>query len=140
MDFKNTINYLFSQIFNAYRINLEKSLNAVNLHSGQVFILITLWSEDSQRQSDIAKNLNLSPPTVNTMIKSLMDAGFVKLLRDESDGRATRVLLTEKGIEIRPEVEKIWQNLEDDVYSNLTATEKIVLQQLLEKTLVNLLS
>lgn len=140
MDLKKTINYLFNQLFNAYRINLEKSLSGIGLHSGQVFILISLWTEDGQKQSDIAKSLNLSPPTVNIMIKSLIEAEFITLQKDETDGRATRVLLTEKGLQIRPQVEEIWQNLEDDVYSNLTATEKIVLFQLLEKTLLNLLT
>jgi DNA-binding MarR family transcriptional regulator len=115
-------------------------LGAVGLHSGQIFILISLWSEDRQRQNVIAKNLNLSPPTVNIMIKNLVENGFVKLQKDESDGRATQVLLTKKGVEIRPEVEKIWQELEADIYSNLTETEKMILFQLLEKTLKNLIS
>jgi len=140
MELKNTINYLFNQVFNAYRINLERSLNSIGLHSGQVFILISLWSENGQRQNDIAKSLNLSPPTVNKMIKSLVDSGFLKSQKDETDGRATQVWLTEKGIEVRSKVEEIWQDLENDVYSNLTETEKIVLYQLLEKTLKNLLS
>lgn len=140
MDLTKTVNYLFNQVFNAYRINLEKSLNTIGLHSGQVFILISLWSENFQRQNEIAKNLNLSPPTVNTMIKSLVDGGFLELYKDENDGRATRVSLTKRGFEIRSEVEKIWQDLEDDVYSNLTETEKMILFQLLEKTLKNLLS
>jgi DNA-binding MarR family transcriptional regulator len=140
MELKTTINYLFNQVFNAYRINLEKSLNSTGLHSGQVFILISLWSEDGQRQNNIARSLNLSSPTVNKMIKSLIDGGFLTLQKDETDGRATRIFLTEKGIEIRSKVEKLWQDLEDDVYSNLTETEKIVLFQLLEKTLKNLLT
>jgi DNA-binding MarR family transcriptional regulator len=140
MELKNTINFLFNQVFNAYRINLEKALNSIGLHSGQVFILISLWSENGQRQNDIAKSLNLSPPTVNSMIKSLGAAGFLISQKDESDGRATRIFLTDKGQTIRLEVEEIWQNLETDVYSNLTETEKIVLFQLLEKTLKNLLT
>lgn len=140
MELKTTINYLFNQVFNAYRINLESSLNGIGLHSGQVFILISLWSENGQRQNDIAKSLNLSAPTVNKMIKSLVDARFLKSQKDETDGRATRIWLTEKGFDIRPKVEEIWKDLERDVYSNLTDTEKIVLYQLLEKTLKNLLS
>lgn len=140
MELKNTINYLFNQVFNAYRVNLEKSLSSIGLHSGQVFILISLWSENGQRQNDIAKSLNLSSPTVNKMVKSLIDGGFLNLQKDETDGRATQIFLTEKGIEVRLRVEELWQNLEDDIYSNLTETEKIVLFQLLEKTLRNLLT
>ena len=140
MELKKTINFLFNQVFNAYRINLEKSLNEIGLHSGQVFILFSLWFEDGQRQNNIAKSLNLSSPTVNKMVKSLAEAGFLSIQNDESDGRASLIFLTERGIAIRPIVEQLWQNLEDDVYSNLTETEKIVLFQLLEKTLKNLLS
>jgi len=140
MNFENTISFLLAKVTIAHRNLLQKGVNEAGLHSGQVFILISLWSEDGQRQNNIARSLNLSSPTVNKMIKSLIDGGFLTLQKDETDGRATRIFLTEKGIGIRSKVEKLWQDLEDHVYSNLTETEKIVLFQLLEKTLKNLLT
>jgi DNA-binding MarR family transcriptional regulator len=140
MDFFTSINYLLNQVFIAYRSNLEKSLNEIGLHSGQVFILIDLWNEDGRIQNQIAKSLNLSAPTINKMIKSLAQNGFLQMTKSDFDGRASIITLTEKGLEIRGQVEQIWQDLETDIYSNLTPTEKMIFNQLLEKIRDNLLT
>ena len=140
MDFFTSINYLLNQVFIAYRSNLEKSLNEIGLHSGQVFILIDLWNEDGRSQNQIAKSLNLSAPTINKMIKSLAQNGFLQMTKSDFDGRASIITLTEKGLEICGQVEQIWQDLETDIYSNLTPTDKIIFNQLLEKIRDNLLT
>lgn len=140
MNFNSSINYLLNQVFNTYRSNLEKSLNALGLHSGQIFVLIDLWNEDGRSQNQIAASLNLSAPTVNKMIKNLAQNGFLVSTKSETDGRTTLIKLTEKGFRARHQVEKIWQELEIDIYSNLTQTEKIIFNQLLEKIRDNLLT
>ena len=140
MEFNKSINYLFNQVFNAYRANLETELNKINLHSGQIFVLICLWKSDGLSQTDIARELNLSTPTVNKMIKSLIEGDFITSKKSENDGRATEIFLTAKGLEIQSDVAEIWKSLETDIYSNLTETEKMIFLQLLEKTRDNLLS
>lgn len=140
MEFNSSINYLLNQVFMAYRSNLEKSLNEIGLHSGQVFVLIDLWNADGRSQNQIAASLNLSAPTVNKMIKILAQNDFLTSTKSETDGRTTLIKLTEKGLETRHQVEKIWQDLETDIYSNLTQTEKIIFNQLLEKIRDNLLN
>lgn len=140
MEFNSSINFLLNQVFIAYRSNLEKSLSCIGLHSGQVFILIELWKEDGRSQNQISRSLNLSAPTINKMIKNLARNGFLLSIKSETDGRTSLIKLTEKGLEAREQVEMIWQNLETDIYSNLTQTEKIVFTQLLEKIQNNLLT
>ena len=141
MEFKSSINYLLNQVFTAYRSILEKSLNEIGLHSGQIFILIVLWEQEvGLSQKQIAKSLNLSAPTINKMIKSLVQNGYLQSSKNESDARTTVITLTEKGTKARPLVKRIWEDLETDIYSNLTPTEKIVFNQLLEKIRGNLLT
>lgn len=141
MEFKLSVNYLLNQVFISYRSILEKSLNEIGLHSGQIFILIVLWEQrGGLSQNQIAKNLNLSAPTVNKMIKILVRNGYIQSSKKETDARATVITLTEKGAETLPSVRRIWEDLEADIYSNLTPTEKIVFSQLLEKIRDNLLT
>ena len=139
MEFEKSINYLFNQVFNAYRADLEFELNQINLHSGQVFVLIALWGTDGLSQTDIAKKLNLSTPTINKMIKSLTDSDFVFSKKSESDGRVTEIFLTDKGRDVKDQVIEIWRKLEVEIYSNITETEKMIFFQLLEKTRDNLI-
>ncbi|MEO8650031.1 MAG: MarR family winged helix-turn-helix transcriptional regulator [Acidobacteriota bacterium] len=105
----------------------------IGLHSGQVFVLMELWKIDGQRQIDLASRLRLSPPTVNKILGGLIGADFVTRGRYEDDARSTRIYLTQKGIDVREQVERQWVELEELVLGELTETERLVLFQLLEK-------
>lgn len=133
MSVENSLSYLLTNTANAFRTNLESAMNEIGLHSGQVFVLISLWQNDGQNQINLAHNLNLAPPTVNKMVKSLLDKGFVTCLKCENDGRMMRVYLTGKGRDCKDLVINQWQKHEETSFANLTETEKLVLSQLLLK-------
>lgn len=137
---ENTLTYLLTPISNAYWVKLEKAMNEINLHSGQVFVLITLWKKDGQSQVDISKNLDLASPTVNKMVKSLVESGFVRCQRGKKDSRLVRIFLTETGNNCRNLIEKQWLELESRMLSNFTETEKLILFQLFGKLKENLQS
>ncbi len=138
MDFNETLPFLFAQISTYHKVEIEKQLNEFNLHAGQIFILFELWRTDGLSQIELAGNLKLSPPTINKMVKSLMNNGFVATKVCPNDGRVMRVYLTMQGAAIRPQVEEKWQKLEEKLVANLTATEQLVLSQLFGKIVENL--
>lgn len=138
MNFELTITYELMQISTAYRTNLQKAMNEIGLHSGQIFVLISLWKRDGQSQIDLVKNLSLAAPTVNKMIKSLTNNGFVESRKCVSDNRLMRVFLTGKGKECEGLVSVQWEKLEERMFSNLTVTEKLIFSQLFDKLKANL--
>lgn len=138
MNFENSVTYILTQLAIAYRSYLERALNEIGLHSGQIFVLISLWKNDGQSQIDLVKNLNLTAPTINKMIKSLMAGDYVECRKCATDGRMMRVFLTEKGIQCQDLVAEQWYKIETQSYSNLTETEKLVLSQLFVKLRENL--
>jgi DNA-binding MarR family transcriptional regulator len=129
MNFNETIPYLIAQIATFYKVEIEKKLNEINLHAGQIFILFELWKTDGMSQIEIASSLKLSPPTINKMVKSLLKSDFVVSAGCPKDGRVIRVFLTPKGVAIRPQVEEIWRKIEGKLVANFTATEQLVLSQ-----------
>ncbi len=133
MNVETSIVYSFTRIANNFRYNLDLKMNEIDLHGGQVFILVSLWNNDRQSQIDLATNLNLSAPTINKMVKSLTAGGFVECCKCENDGRIMRVHLTQKGIEHRKTVEEKFVEFETDFFSNLTETEKLILAQIFAK-------
>lgn len=137
MNFEKSVNYLIADLTMLHKNELEKTLSGFDLHSGQVFILFELWNSDGQSQMSLAKNLNLSAPTINKMVKGLSASGFVELKRSKTDTRIVEVFLTAKGLGIRLEVENVWRLLEDKILHNLTETEKLIFHQLLEKVSSN---
>ena len=130
--------YSFTQLSNNFRYNLDLKMNQLNLHGGQVFILISLWKADRQSQIDLATNLKLSAPTINKMVKSLIETGFVECNKCRNDGRLMRVHLTQKGIEHQKLVEEKFIEFETEFFSNLTETEKLILIQIFGKINDNL--
>ena len=138
IDFKNTITYLLTPISNAYWANLEKAMNEINLHSGQVFVLVALWKQDGQSQIELSKNMNVAPPTVNKMVKSLIESGFIRSQRDTKDTRIVRIFLTKKGNDCKNLIEEQWLKLEVQILSNFTETEKLILFDLFGKLKKNL--
>ena len=72
MEFRDTISYLLSKLTTAHRNLLERSVQDIGLHSGQVFVLLELWKKDKQRQIDLAVKLNLAAPTVNKILGGML--------------------------------------------------------------------
>ena len=138
MKFEESLPYLFTQVSTLYKVEIEKSLNELGLHAGQVFILFELWKTDGLSQIELSRNIKVSPATINKMVKSLVSGGFVVNSNSPDDNRVKLVFLTLRGAAVRPEVEKLWQKLEQRLLGDLTATEQLVLSQLFGKLIANL--
>jgi len=137
-DFENSTTYVLTQLATANRNILESELIKLNLHSGQILILIALWKSDGQSQIELVKKLNLSAPTVNKMVQSLAANGFVECRKCASDGRLLRVFLTAQGSDCQDSIVEIWEKIDRQTYTSLTDTEKLILTQLFGKLRVNL--
>ncbi len=133
MKIKETTTYLFSEVTNVYRAGFEKAMSDLGLHGGQVFVLQLLYIEDGQSQIDLALKLNLSPPTIHNMVKSLKKNSFVICNQCQKDARVMRVFLTPKAIELQEQIKEKWLQFENDFFAALTETEKLIMFQLLEK-------
>lgn len=135
MDFSDSVSYLLSKLTTAHRNLLEKSVQEIGLHSGQVFVLLELWKRDKQRQVDLAEKLNLAAPTVNKILGGMLEADLVTRERHADDARSTRIALTQKGRDVRPLLEQKWAEIEEQTVMGLTETEALILKQLLAKLL-----
>ncbi|MGD9627946.1 MAG: MarR family winged helix-turn-helix transcriptional regulator [Pyrinomonadaceae bacterium] len=135
MDFRNSVSYLLSKLTIAHRNLLERSVQEIGLHSGQVFVLLELWKKDKQRQVDLADKLNLAAPTVNKILGGMLEADLVTRERHDDDARSTRIAVTQKGRDIRPQLESTWNEVEEQTLMGLTDTEALMLKQLLAKLL-----
>ncbi len=133
MEFHETASYLLSRVATAHRSHLEKRLKAIGLHSGQTFILCELWRKDGRRQVDLAAELGLAPPTINKTLSGMIDAGLVTRKRFEGDARSTRIFLTELGMRIRDRLEPQWFDIEEEILTQLSETERLILLEILNK-------
>ena len=133
MQFHQTVNHLLSRVATAHRSRIEKRLAAIGIHSGQLAILFELWKTDGRRQVDLASELRLAPPTINKTLTGMIDLGLVTRERLEDDARSTRIFLTDAGKQMRQVVEAEWLEIEEEMLTALTETERLILFDLLTK-------
>ena len=131
--FESTVSFLLAKVSTAFRNSLERRMGEIGLHGGQIFVLFELWKKDGQRQVDLAKQLDIAAPTINKMIKGLIDINLVERARYDDDGRSTRIFLTQRGRSMRPQIEAKWLELEENCLSCLNETERMILFNILNK-------
>ncbi len=102
-------------------------------------IMMELSREDGRTQLDLVKATHLKAPTISVALQKLEADGFVSRVPDESDLRAMRVYLTDKGRALDDALRKRVEAEEHAAASVLTEEECNVLCELLLKIRGNLL-
>lgn len=70
-------------------------------------VLYMLFNGNDNTVTGIAKNIGQTHPSVNSLVKELSAAGYVSEKKDENDRRATLVCLTEKGLGLKSNLERV---------------------------------
>lgn len=127
-----------AQIYRSHLAYMAKELEAYRIGSGQFDFLMVLYHEDGISQEKLAKILKVSKATSARAIQNLEKEGYVYRQRDESDLRAYKVYLTEKGKEMRDIIFKKLTSFVDTLLSDFTFEEKKILRLLLHKASIKL--
>ena len=80
-----SMNYIWKQIFDAH------------FPGSQAFILFLLEKKGSQKMTELADTLNLTPGAVTSSSDKLISGGFIQRVRDEKDRRVVYLEITDKG-------------------------------------------
>lgn len=97
-------------------------------------ILKILFDEQTCTMAELAKRIHRTKPTVTILVNKLIDYGYVVKERSPNDGRVMNIILTQKGLDLKPTVIKISKKMNDLVYNNLTDCDA----EWLEETLQNI--
>ncbi len=114
-------------------------LEQVDVHPGQVPLLLTVYEESGLSQKEIANKLFVSAPTITVSMKRLESAGLIEKIPDKNDARIMRVHITQKGAETAAELHRITEKIENEMFDGFTTEEKIVFRRLLLQIRDNLI-
>ena len=120
------------------KIREKTDTNPISQKSGRE-ILRELAKKDGRTQLELVKATHLKAPTISVVLQKLEKQGFVRRTPDKYDLRATRVFLTEKGIELDNTMRKRIKEEEALAMENLSDKEYDTLITLLEKIRNNIL-
>jgi DNA-binding MarR family transcriptional regulator len=82
-------------------------------------VLVPLFERDGLRIGEIGRAARLSKPSMTALLRQCEEAGLVRRERDPADGRAFRVVLTERGRALGGVVEEVLRELDDRLASRL---------------------
>lgn len=98
-------------------------LTAKKIHPGQCALLNMLADEDGITQKELAKKLNIKPPTVAVMVKRMEKNEYISKQTDSQDMRKTRIYITQKGKDVAKEVKEIQTEIKEQMYKGFTNEE-----------------
>lgn len=75
-------------------------------------VLLPLFEQDGQRIGAIGRTARLSKPSMTALVRQCEEAGLVRRERDPDDGRAFRVVLTERGQHFKAVADDVLRELD----------------------------
>ena len=108
-------------------------MNDYNIGSGQYIILLTLFRNSGISQEELSDYLKIDKGSIAKSIKKLEDEAYIKRSIDSDDKRAYKIFLTQKALDIIPIVQEAIKSWEDIIVSDLSDSEKQMIEQLLYK-------
>lgn len=140
MEFHNKDSSLFL-LFKVQKLLFTKSseiLEKINIYPGQPPLLLVLYHNSGITQKELAKKLNVTPPTIAVMLRRMEKHGLVEKKLDEKDRRVYRVYLSERGKRMIGKLHKIMAELEAIVFDGFNENEKETFKELLNKMASNI--
>jgi len=133
-----SITFALARVCMAHRITASRVLAEVGLHVGQEMLLQNLWQEDNLTQSELAERLCIQLATANKMIRRMEQVQLISKVKDNEDGRVSRVQLTQKGRDLQASTENVWAQIEQRTLANFTEDEKNIFRLFLQRINENL--
>ena len=119
--------------FNVLYQEIKQELSKEHITVPQLEIISCLDRTKGLPLSEIAERLLVSGGNVTGIIDRLERDGYVHRVRDKTDRRVVKALLTEKGFELYKSFLPRYKEVMHRINSGLTEQERRHLQQLLKK-------
>lgn len=101
-----------NNIIRSARQMVNAELKPLGLSSAEGNVLLHLLNQgEVLRQEDIVEQLEISKPAVSKAIDHLEEKGLVRRVKDDTDRRITRVLITQRAREISVELKNCYDKI-----------------------------
>ena len=114
-----------------HRMIAGNLLRRVGLHPTQDLLMMYLWELGPQRQTDLIRLLDSDAATMTRTVRRLEHAGFVRRSPAADDKRAFLIEATPASRAVQPEVEQIWNEIEECIVGPVTKGERRTIQRFL---------
>lgn len=123
--------YLLMKANSMFARKVMYEANKIGLTSGQPKVLYFLSKFKEADQKTIANYLEIEPATVGSILLGMEKSGLIERKQREGNRRSLYVSLTEKGVEVSNNMEKIFEDTENIATDRLSEKDKEKLKKLL---------
>ena len=117
---------------------IRERLDALGAPKAFGAILMQIKHHEGAKQSDLAKHMNFSAPTISVTVQTLEESGYIERRPDENDQRQFRVYLPESGREMTERIHNTFCVCEATLAKNFSQDEIETLRSLLKKMYSNM--
>ena len=127
------IPFLLSQLGSQVASEFDRRMRGIGVAPRTYAVLMALASQDGQSQRQLSARLGIHRNVMVTVIDALEADGLVKRMAHPGDRRAFAITLTNRARTLLPDLDKEGRELEDRITSPLSAQERDVLRDLLQR-------
>ena len=110
---------------------LDDQLRPLNLSASNYYLLLKIVAKTGLTQDQLYRRIYLSPSNVTRRLDQLINLGFVRKVKTDTDRRAWRVLLTDDGAHLIDKINDQLQRVNDLTFAGLSNTELTSLSAML---------
>lgn len=136
---KKSIDMLLNEVGHLSLYKSHLKLGKLELYKGQPPLLEILFEKDGITQKEILEQLRVTKATISKTVSRMVAKGFLTIKKDPNDKRITRIFLTEKGKNIKDDLEEIKLEMANTILVGFSEKEKKDFENLLKKVRKNLL-
>ena len=128
------VNRALNKMSQLYRAEKTRRLAALGLHPGQDVLLWLLTQEpDGMTVSELAARLGIEPPTATRTLARLDSGGWFRREPVAADRRQVRIVATDAGRQVVPEIERVWAELAELALGSASPERREVALSVLEE-------
>lgn len=131
MELNNCINFILTKAQNIVFQHFKAKLAKFDITPAQYGVLNVLWHEDGSTSKYIAECLNLDSSTITGIIDRMEKKELVNRMPNKEDRRSLKVVLTEKGFQLRKSIEEVIEESNHDILKVFSKEEQELVFQLL---------
>ena len=135
------IGYMITTISHGIRQYFGTVFSEYDVTFPQSRVLLRLFSQLEKadvNQRDLEFALGIKASSVSSLVHNLEQKGLIRCERMHSDSRSKRIIVTEKGLQLRDKLESATDQAECRLTEGLTHEEQIQLTNMLLRIMENL--
>ena len=122
----------------ALRLHMDAALKAIDLTTPQYAVLAQLEMEGGISNAELARRSFITAQTMHGIVQNLENRGLIKRENAPKNNRILSTTLTKQGLSTVQKAHRLIKDIENDMTSTMTTSQKDLLENMLSECLANL--